>query len=119
MYIFAFPLRQTLQVELGRWHNRRPRCQRVCDRWDMPDDEWHLVFECPAFEHLSLARRHLFAGFDVPNMAAFMRQRDQTGVMCHILACIQETKALADVDRSFDVDLNLCEEPDLYDLEDD
>ena len=55
----------------------------------------------------------------VPNMTAFMRQRDQMGVMCHILACIQEIKALADVDRSFDVDLNLCEEPDSYDSGDD
>lgn len=103
-----------LQVELGRWHDRRPRCQRVCDRCDMhaSDDEWHLVFECPAFEHLRSVRQHLFAGFDVPDMTAFMRQCDQTGVMCHILACIQEIKASADVDCSFDVDLNLCEEPD-------
>ena len=110
-----------LQVELGRWHDHRPRCQRVCDRCDMHavDDEWHLVFECPAFEHLRSARQHLFVGFDVPNMTAFMRQCDQMGVTCHILACIQKIKALADVDRSFDVDLSLYEEPDSYDSDDD
>ena len=48
-------------------------------------------------------------------MTACMRQHDQTGVMCHILACIQEIKALADVDRGSDVDRNLGEEPDSYD----
>ena len=68
------------------------------------------VYQCPAFEHLRVARQHLVAGLDVPDMTAFMRQRDQKGVMCHILACIQEIRALADVDRSFDVDLNLCQD---------
>ena len=46
-------------------------------------------------------------------------QHDQTRVMCYILASLQEIKALADVDRSFDVYLNLCEKPDSYDSDDD
>ena len=54
-------------------------------------------------------------------MTAFMRQWDQIGVMCHILACLRHAKvlvALVDAD-CFNVDLNLGEEPDAYDLDSD
>ena len=40
-----------LAVEIGRWQDRRPRCQRLCWRCSVRvfDDEQHSVFECPAF----------------------------------------------------------------------
>ena len=51
-----------LQLELGRWQNRQPRHFRICQRCHMHalDDERHLVFECPALEHLRAARKQLF-----------------------------------------------------------
>ena len=72
------------------------------------DDERHLVFECPAFEYLRAARRHLFTSRVALDMACFMRQRDH---------CLNHVDAQADVDRSLDVDLpqKMSVEPDSYD----
>ena len=109
-----------LQVELGRWQNRRPRCDRVCQRCAMHaiDDEYHLVFDCPAFESLRAARRHLFSSRVGYDMAAFMRQRDQAGVLQHILACLRDVGEILDVDHSRDVDVGINEQPDAYDSDD-
>ena len=108
-----------LQVEVGRWHNRRPRCQRLCERCAMRvvDDERHLVFECPAFESIRAARQNLFSAQVGLDMGRFMRQRDQQGVFWCVLNCLREVKDLADVDRSLDVDLGLPVEFDTYDSE--
>ena len=105
-----------LQVEVGRWHNRRPRSQRLCERCAMHviDDERHLVFECPAFEHIRAARRELFTAEVGLDMKCFMAQRDQKGVFWHILNCLREVEDLADVDRSLDVDLGLAVVHDTY-----
>ena len=83
------------------------------------DDERHLVFECPAFEYLRAARRHLFTSRVALDMACFMRQRDQAGVLHYVLDCLKHVAAQADVDRSLDVDLpqELSVEPDSYDSE--
>ena len=106
----------SLQVEVGRWRNRRPRCQRICERCAMHviDDERHLVFECPAFEHIRAAKRGLFTAEVGLDMKCFMSQRDQKGVFWFILHCLREVEQLADVDRSLDVDLGLSEERDSY-----
>ena len=108
-----------LQVELGRWQDPRPRDQRFCRRCSMRaiDDERHLVFECPAFEYLRAARRHLFTSRVALDMACFMRQRDQAGVLHYVLDCLRHIAARANVDHSLDVDLpqELSVEPDSYD----
>ena len=49
-----------LAIETGRWDGT-PRMSRVCQRCQQGalDDERHLVFECPVFEDLRAASRHL------------------------------------------------------------
>ena len=105
-----------LQVEVGRWQNRRPRCQRLCERCAMHvvDDERHLVFECPAFESIRAAKRELFTAEVGLDMRRFMAQRNQKGVFWFILTCLREVEDLANVDRSLDVDLGLNVEEDTY-----
>ena len=105
-----------LAVEVGRWQDRRPRCQRLCERCSMHvvDDEQHLVFECPAFSSARAIRPHLFSG--VPHdMNCFLRQQDQQGVFWFILDCLREAKELAGLDRSADVDVGMHVEVDTYD----
>ena len=79
------------------------------------DDEYHMIFDCPAFEGLRAANRHLFSGQIAYDMAAFMRQPDQKAVFQHILACLREVNELNDVDHSQDVDVGIDEQPDTYD----
>ena len=107
----------SLQVEVGRWQNPRPRSHRLCGRCAMRaiDDERHLVFECPAFEFIRAARRQLFSMRVGLDMRLFMQQRDQKGVLCYVLDCLREIEQLADVDRSSDVELDLFVEPDVCD----
>ena len=106
-----------LQVELGRWQNRRPRCERLCERCTMHvvDDESHMVFDCPAFERLRAAKRHLFSGSVAYDMAAFMRQKDQKGVFQHTLACLRGIDEILDVDHTQDIDVGIVEQHDTYD----
>ena len=106
-----------LQVELGRWQDRRPRCHRICQRCALQsiDDEWHMVYECPVFDGLRAARRFLFSGTAAHDLSAFMRQRDQKGVFQHILACLREVHEHLNVDHSQDVDVGIDEQPDTYD----
>ena len=54
------------------------------------DDERHLMFECPAFEFIRAARRHLFSMHVGLDMRLFMQQRDQKGVLCYVLDCLRE-----------------------------
>ena len=109
-----------LQVELGRWQNCRPRCDRLCQRCAMHevDDEWHMVFDCPAFESLRAARRQLFSGRVAYDMVAFMRQKDQMGIFKHVLACLRDVSEILDVDHSQDVDVGISERHDTYDSDD-
>ena len=81
----------------------------------LKDDERHLVFECPAFEFLRAARRHLFSAWVGLDMKRFMGQHDQQGVFWHVLNCLREAEQLADVDRSLDVDLGIDVQLDTYD----
>ena len=106
-----------LQVELGRFQHCRPRADRICERCaqGVLDDERHLIFECPAFEHFRAARRHLFSGQIAYDMSAFMRQRDQKGVFQHVLACLRDVQDRLDVDHSHDVDVGISEQRDNYD----
>ena len=79
-----------LGIELGRWKHRVPRFERVCRRCDMHelDDERHMIFDCPVFEHLRRAHRHLF-GRDVDlSMRNFFAHRDQHAVMSYMLDCL-------------------------------
>ena len=96
------------------WQNRRPRCERLCQRCAMHrvDDEWLLVFECPASEYLGAARRHLFSIHVALAMTSFMRQQDQAGVLCHIVACLRKVQVMADADHSLDVGLGVDVRPD-------
>lgn len=79
------------------------------------DDEWHLVYECPALQHLRLARQHLYSDGEADDLSAFMRQGDQAGVFWHILACLREVTELSTIDRTQDVDLGLNAPADMYD----
>ena len=79
------------------------------------DDEYHMVFDCPAFERLRAARRHLFSSRVAYDMVTFMRQKDQVGVFQHILACLREVAEILDVDHSLDVDVGITEQHDTYD----
>ena len=84
-----------LQVELGRWQDRRRRHQRLCRRCRMHaiaqfvDDERHLVFECPDLERFRAARKHLFNMSVGENMFAFITQTDQRGVLRYVLDCMR------------------------------
>ena len=82
------------------------------------DDEFHMVFDCPAFERLRAARRHLFSGSVAYDMAAFMRQKDQKGVFQHTLACLREIDEILDVDHTQDVDVGIVEQHDTCDSDD-
>ena len=105
-----------LQVELGRWHNRRPRCQRVCDQCDMHavDDVWHLVLSVP---HLTSGQQGNTCRFRCARHDGFHEAMRSDGSDVPQTWLVYTIKPLADVDRSFDVDL--CEEPDSYDSDDD
>ena len=58
----------------------------------------------PATCHIALL--HMFSD-DVVDMTAFTRQRHQTGVMCHILACLRQVKVLAADFHLADTDCNM------------
>ena len=79
------------------------------------DDERHLVFECPAFESIRVAKRNLFTAQVGLDMHRFMQQRDQEGVFWYVLSCLRAMEDLADVDRSLDVDIVPPEQLDTYD----
>ena len=63
----------------------------------------------------------LFTSRVALDMACFMRQRDQAGVLHHVLDCLRHIATQADVDRSLDVELpqELSVEPDSHDSDHD
>ena len=101
-----------LQIELGRWEDRRPRHLRFCQRCSMGlvDDERHLVFECPAFDQLRCARQHLFCGIVDADVRRFMLQRDQAAVLGFVLDCLRyegPSSAVRDLDCDLDLQIQL------------
>ncbi len=83
-----------LAIETGRWTGV-PRAERVCHRCQQGalDDERHLVFECPAFEHLRRDRRHLFGREVAFDMRRFFAHTDQRGVVFFVLDCLSLVEA--------------------------
>lgn len=79
------------------------------------DDEWHMIFDCPVFEDLRAARQHLVSSMMAYDMPAFMKHKDQMGVLKHVLACLHEVHQYLDVDHSQDVDIGIREQRDTYD----
>ena len=74
-----------LRVDSGRW-DRLPRSQRMCERCtdEMVEDEFHLVFECPAYDCVREKFPLLFEEFDPDSvspegrdLACFMAQDAQ------------------------------------------
>ena len=53
------------------------------------DDERHLVFECPALEHVRPARKNLFTVRVGENMQASMTQKDLHAVLWFVIDCLR------------------------------
>ena len=53
------------------------------------DDERHLVFECPALEHVRAAGKQLFNVRVGESMQAFMTQKDQHAVLWFLMDCLR------------------------------
>ena len=73
----------SLRVAEGRWE-RLPRDRRLCERCTegVVEDEFHLVFECPAYDSVRTKYPELFEDFGAASpfgreMAAFMNQNVQ------------------------------------------
>lgn len=79
-----------LGIVTGRFHRVR-RLQRVCSRCDTGalDDERHMVFECPSFEHLRSQYRQLFGQEVAFDMRLFFAHKDQHAVVRFVLACLE------------------------------
>jgi len=76
----------TLPVVMGRRYST-PRHLRHCQRCGTAavGDERHLVFECPAVQHIRDYHSDLF--WDGQSMREFVNQTDQAAVMNFIVAC--------------------------------
>lgn len=73
----------SLRVAEGRWE-RLPRDRRLCERCTegVVEDEFHLVFECPAYDSVRANYAQLFEDFSAASsigrdMAGFMNQNVQ------------------------------------------
>ena len=79
-----------LGIVTGRFRGLR-RHERICTRCDMGalDDERHLVFECPSFEHLRAQHRQLFGQEVAFDMRLFFAHEDQQSVVHFVLACLE------------------------------
>ena len=73
-----------LPVDVGRGTGV-PRLQRVCTKCHGPAvcDERHVVFECPALQHLRDKYSRLFSGSG-QTIQQFMWQSDTVGVVCYV-----------------------------------
>lgn len=110
-----------LQIDLGRWYERRPRLHRICPRCDMHeiDDEWHMIFGCPALDAVRAARRSLFGPGIGHSVQAFMAQDDHRSVFRFVVECV---RIVTNAARTADtvavvpiVDLGISEPVDMYD----
>ena len=77
-----------LPIVLGRF-TRVPRSQRLCTACHTAQtgNERHLVFECPALQHVRQRYSHLFTDDDA-TMISFFWQRDMRDVAYYILECL-------------------------------
>ena len=80
-----------LQIDLGRWFEKRPRAHRICPRCSMHqvDDEWHMIFECSALASLRAAHQGLFGPEVGHDVHAFMAQEDQRSLFRFIVKCMR------------------------------
>ncbi len=76
----------TLPVVMGR-RDHTPRHRRHCQQCDAAGvgDERHMIFECPAVQHIRDQSPDWF--WDVQSMREFVNQADQVAVMDCIVAC--------------------------------
>jgi len=79
-----------LPVDKGRQARPRiPRMSRICEHCTMNEigDEMHLVFECPAVQHVRDQYAHLFT-FATSTMRTFLWQDDIISVIKYVVACM-------------------------------
>ena len=52
-----------LQIDLGRWFDKRPRANRVCPRCTLcrVDDEQHMIFQCSGLDSVRASHQSLFS----------------------------------------------------------
>jgi len=76
----------TLPVVMGR-RDHTPRHRRHCQQCDaaVVGDERHMIFECPAVQHIRDQNPDLF--WDGQSMREFVNQADQVAVTDFIVAC--------------------------------
>jgi len=76
----------TLPVVMGR-RDHTPRHRRHCQQCDaaVVGDKRHMIFECPAVQHIRDQNPDLF--WDDQSMREFVNQADQVAVMDFIVAC--------------------------------
>lgn len=95
--LFRFRLSaHSLPIEQGR-RGAVPRAMRVCPHCPghSPGDERHLVFECPAFEHIRRQYAHVFQDAR-STMRLFVWHEDQKAVASCLLRLLSEYEALLD-----------------------
>jgi hypothetical protein len=85
-----------LPVDVGR-RTGVPRTQRVCPWCPLQEvgDERHLVFTCPALEHIRLRYRHLFTS-RTDTMVQFLWQDDLLSVARFIADCFDHFQSGGD-----------------------
>ena len=78
---------QDLPIVLGRFA-RVPRSQRLCTACHTAQlgDERHLVFECPALQHVRQRYSHLFTD---ATMISFFWQENMRDVVYFVLECLR------------------------------
>ena len=82
-----------------------PHARRICRGCAMhaPDDERHMVFECPCLEYIRAQWPRLFSAEVGTNMKAFFGQRDQLAVFGFVLQCLRRVRDFRADDHSADV----------------
>jgi hypothetical protein len=83
-----------LAVDKGRQARPRiPRMSRICEHCTMNEigDEMHLVFECPAVQHVRDQYAHLFT-FTTSTMRTFLWQDDIISVIKYVVTCMDILK---------------------------
>ena len=83
-----------LPIDSGRQQGI-PRDQRICTRCSLTlvGDEHHLLFTCPAVEHVRQQFRHLFQGRG-RSVQTFMWQTDIEGVARFVARALESYTAI-------------------------
>lgn len=89
-----------LPKDIGR-RTAVPRMQRVCQKCDLHEigDEKHLIFTCPAVQHVRDRYAGLFSE-SVHTMLEFMWQDDLVGVAKFLMDCFDVISAAVEDDRT-------------------